>query len=88
MRPEAATFCSNCGQDLRPGAPVGAKRPGATIVRKLPPGGSLRSGPPTTPSIGAIPTEPAPPAPRPGALSFAARYHGTPFETPMSSAEE
>ena len=38
MRPEAATFCANCGQDLRPGASVGDMRPGATIVRKLPPG--------------------------------------------------
>jgi hypothetical protein len=45
MRPEAATFCSNCGQDLRPGAGLGDMRPGATIVRKLPPGGTAGSRP-------------------------------------------
>ena len=59
MRPEAATFCANCGQDLRPGASVGDMRPGATIVRKLPPGSpagtrAAGQGPPSA-LLGATP---------------------------------
>lgn len=61
MRPEAATFCSNCGQDLRPGAALGAKRPGATIVRKLPPGGAPTGASAAVPPA-SIPSQPLPTA--------------------------
>ena len=63
MRPEAATFCANCGQDLRPGASIGDIRPGATIVRKLPPGSpagtrAAGQGPPSA-LLGSAPSSPA-----------------------------
>ncbi|HTS14251.1 MAG TPA: zinc ribbon domain-containing protein [Candidatus Sulfotelmatobacter sp.] len=69
MRPEAATFCANCGQDLRPGASLGDMRPGATIVRKLPPGSGPRGpsagqGPPSALLGAAAPPPTTPPKAR------------------------
>ena len=73
MRPEAATFCANCGQDLRPGASIGDIRPGATIVRKLPPGSpagarAAGQGPPSA-LLGATPPTPASATAKPAAVA-------------------
>ena len=77
MRPEAATFCANCGQDLRPGASIGDIRPGATIVRKLPPGSpagtrAAGQGPPSA-LLGATPPPPASATAKPPAAARASR---------------
>ena len=95
LRPSAATFCSNCGQDLRDGAPLGATAgKTAPAVRKA--GGKV---PPAAPEARADGPAVATPAPsqqrtisRPPAAaaeapaSFTERYRGTQFETPDSKA--
>jgi hypothetical protein len=99
MRPEAATFCANCGQDLRPGASVGDMRPGATIVRKLPPGSPAGTrqagqGPPsallgaTPPTVATDKTTKPSGAPRALRMPRLGRGHAAPPKAPTPAAPD
>ncbi|MGZ6344652.1 MAG: hypothetical protein ACXWOW_05005 [Candidatus Limnocylindrales bacterium] len=89
MRPRAATFCSNCGQDLRSGAPVGATAgktaPAVRRAPRAPLGGPDIAEPPAAAPPPQQRTISRPPSAAPEApASFTERYRGTAVETPES----